>query len=148
MFASVAVADYLYDALGAISGITSVVPTTRMTGAMVVPQGVALPALMFHMVYSEYGGVVDSTPAQNVTSETLRFEVRIIDDGTSDSVIYPAAKAQFNALAGIQVTHTFDGASWFLAFSAVGEIPLTTLMDGANIYRQLGTIYTVDVFRA
>lgn len=148
MFASVAVSDYLYETLSAVTGITTVIPTTSMTGAMVVPQGVALPALLFHMTASQYGGVVNTLAAADVNSETIRVEVRVIGSGTSDSEIYPAAKAQFTALSGAIVSHSFDGATWNLAISAVGEIPLTTLVDGPNIYRQLGTIYSIDVFRA
>lgn len=148
MFASVAVSNYLYATLGAISGVTSVIPVTRMTGAMVVPPGVALPALMFHMTASEYGGPLTTAANAHIESETIRLEVRAIDDGTSDRDIYPVAKAQLDALAGTTANHTFDGDDWSLSFIAVGEIPLTTLVDGANLYRQLGTIYQVDVFRA
>lgn len=148
MFASVAVSDYVYDTLSAVPAITNVVPNTQFSGAMVAAQGMALPVVIFHMVASQYGGVIDSTPAANVNSETIRLEVRVIDDGTSDSTIYPVAKAAFGALCGVEASHSFDSATWSLTFSAVGEIPLTTLVDGTNIYRQLGTIYTVDVFRA
>lgn len=148
MFASVAVSDYVYEVLSATPGVTNVVPNTQFSGAMVAAQGMALPVVIFHMTASQYGGVLDSTPAANVNSETIRFEVRVIDDGTSDSTIYPVAKAAFAALSGVNVSHSFDSATWNLTFTAVGEIPLTTLMDGANLYRQLGVILSVDVFRA
>ena len=148
MFASVVVSDYVYDTLSALSAVTSVVPAARMTGAMVVPPGTALPALMFHMTASEYGGVMNTQAAAHLDSETIRLEVRAIDDGTSDAGIYPVALAQFNALSGVTATHTFDGGDYTLAFLPLGEIPLTTLVDGSNLYRQLGTIYQVDVFRA
>lgn len=148
MFASVAVSDYVYDTLSATPGVTNVIPNTQFSGAMVAAQGMALPAVLFHMTGSQYGGVMDSTPAANVNSETLRFEVRVIDDGTSDSTIYPVAKAAFAALSGVNAAHSFDGDTWTMTFTAVGEIPLTTLMDGSNLYRQLGVILSVDVFRA
>jgi hypothetical protein len=148
MFASVVVSDYVYETLSALSEVTSVIPPTRMTGAMAVPEGTGLPALLFHMTASQYGGPVQATAAENVNSETIRLEVRAIDDGTSDSAIYPAAMAQFEALSGTHAEHTLDGDTYSLDFIAVGEIPITTLVDGANFYRQLGTIYQVDVFRA
>lgn len=148
MFGSVVVADYIYKALGAITGITSVIPKPQMVGTMVVPQGVPLPAILFHMTYSEHGGPINTFASAHTNSETLRVEVRVLAESTSDSVIYPIAKAQFTRLAGVNETHTFDGATWNVSFIAVSEIPLTTLMDGSTIYRQLGTIYSVDVFRA
>ena len=148
MFGSVVVSDYVYETLAATSGVTNIIPATQFSGAMVAAQGMALPVAIFHMTYSEYGGVLDSTPAANVNSETVRLEVRFIDAGTSDSVIYPAAAASFAALAGVNVSHVFDGTTYTLTFAAIGEVPLGTLMDGAQIYRQLGTVYSVDVFRA
>ena len=148
MFGSAVVSDYVYDTLGAIGGITTVIPTTRMTGAMVVPPGTALPALMFHMVASEYGGPLTTAANAHIESETIRLEVRAIDKGVSIATIYPVAKAQLDALAGTTAQHDYDGQTWSLSFIAVGEIPLGTLVDGSNLYRQLGTIYQVDVFRA
>jgi hypothetical protein len=99
------------------------------------------------MTYSEHGGPVTTDASAHTNSETIRLEVKAITKGTSDSEIYPVAKAQFEALAGVNTMHEFDGESWSLAFVAVGEVPLGTLVDEANIYRQLGTIYSVDVFR-
>lgn len=148
MFGSVVVADYVYQTFANTDAITDVVPATNIAGTMVAPPGTTLPALLIYMTASEYGGVVDSLPAADITSETIRLEVRAIKDGTSDSPVYPVAKAQLTALAGQTVSHIFDGDTYTLTFSALSEIPLATLVDGANLYRQLGTIYTVDVFRA
>lgn len=147
MFASVVTADYVYQTFVNTDDITDVIAVPSIGGTMVAPPGTTLPALLLYMTASEYGGVVDATPAADVNSETIRLEVRAINGGTSDAPVYPVAKAQFTALAGQTVSHTFDGDDYTLTFMAVGEVPLTTLVDGANLYRQLGTIYTVDVFR-
>jgi len=148
MFASVAVADFIYERLGSIGPLVSLLPTSQMTGAMVVPQGTPLPAILFYLTYSEYGGPVTTYASAHTASERLRVEVKVIGEGTSDSAIYPIAKQVFDALAGVVVDHGFDSATWSLSFTTIGEIPLTTLVDGSTIYRQLGATFYVDVFRA
>ena len=59
---------------------------------MVVPQDRTLPAVLFHMVASEYGGVISSLAADDVQSETIRLEVRVIDVDSTLVILWLAVE--------------------------------------------------------
>lgn len=147
MLGSVIVATDTYETLSAQSGITTILPTSALNGTMVVPQGIPLPALLFYMTFSAYGGPVNSVPAHHIGSETITLEVRALAEGTSDDPIVTVAEAALTALAGRITDRAYRGWMYQLCYTAMGEVPLTTLVEGDLIYRQLGATFSVDIMR-
>lgn len=122
-------------------GVTNVVGGAIVQGAG-FPQGTTTPALRFAMESSAYDAGGHTERAEHITSATMRYVVEIHDTGTSKGRIIPAYMAQRAALAGL-VLDTDDGFQ--LTFTAQGEVPLTSYIDGAQVYQRLGDYYTVTV---
>lgn len=144
MFGSVAVSQLLFTELSGITAVTSAV-STRIIGLPVATQGTAFPVCLFSPEASSYGTPGFAT--NRIDAEELRFSVKFMAKGTSLSPIWQAATAQLEHFDGNSFTHTFDDDTYQIVFDALGELPLTTLVDGADVYRQLGTIYRVHVTR-
>lgn len=135
-FGSELVAGIVVAELSGIEDVTDAVGA-RMFGTTMVPQGQALPALLTYAENSAYSGPIGAEKA----IEQLRIVVRLLCQGTSTAPILAAALAQEEALNGLDVEQ--DGA--YVTFRAVGAVPLTTLQDGGIVYRQLGTVYSVEI---
>ena len=43
--------------------------------------------------------------------------------------------------------YDWEGEPYQITFRPLGEYPLTTVVDGGQLYRQLGTTYAVEVLR-
>lgn len=143
MFASRLVSRLIYETLSATTAITDVVGT-RIVRGTAYPQGTQLPALRFYMEQSDYAGARNTYQYEHILGETMRFVVSVDDVGTSDSRIAPAAEAQLRALAG----KSFDlDSGEQVTFGAVGEIPITSYVEGERFYQRLGTVYSVTVTR-
>lgn len=142
MFYSRAVNALIYQTLAATPGLTDVVGT-RIVRGVGYPAGITLPACLFFMEQSQYDSGLGAH-AEHIQGESMRYVVRIDDVGTSDSRIASAAEAQLTALAGLVTDHP-DGTQ--ITFHAMGEVPLTSYVDGDTFYQRLGTIYSVDVTR-
>jgi hypothetical protein len=144
MFASRVVSRVIYETLSSTPGVTNVVGD-RIIRGLGYPQNTKRPALLFYMEYSVYEpGPVTTARAEHLTSENMRFVVRLDDVGTSDTRIAQAADAQLTALAGLRID-TPDGHQ--VSFEATGEVPMTTYIDGEQTYQRLGTVYSVNVTR-
>lgn len=126
--------------LRATPGVTAVVGQSIVQGAG-FPQGTTIPALRFAMESSAYDAG-QLAGAEHLTAAQMRYVVEIHDAGTSKGQIIPAYMAQREALAGL-VLDTDDGFQ--LTFTAQGEVPLTSYLDGAQVYQRLGDYYTVTV---
>lgn len=115
-------------------------------GTMAVPQGETLPAMVFYMENSRYDGAVNS--AEDINYEEISFIVKFMTDGTSTDPILEAALRQFELLAGLSASVEVGEHRYTLNFRAESEAPLPTVQEGQYLYRQLGTVYTVEVFRS
>lgn len=133
----------------AIAGALAADPTIqaelggRVVNGRRIPGDVPLPALMFYLEEGLYGGPVDAEGTLSV--ETCRYVVRVAVDGESHAPVLAAARAQLAALNGHKQTVTIDGATAHVEIYATAEYPVTSLVDEDVEYRQLGTIYTVEV---
>jgi hypothetical protein len=136
-FGSELVAGIIVAELATVEDVTDAVGS-RMHGTTFVPQGGALPALL---TYAENSTYPDSGLFSNLDMEQLRVVVRLICQGTSTQPILDAALAQREALHGFVIEQ--DG--YHITFLAIGAVPLTTLQDGGVVYRQLGTVYSVEI---
>lgn len=148
MFGSKIVSTIIYEHLNDITVVTAVVGD-RIVGLSAVPQGTTLPALLFYPEFSAYSGPLGnrSSGAGDIDFEQMRFVVRIICKGTSTGPIDAAADAQLDHFDGLNLDVTVNGTNYYLTFTAQGEVPLTSLLDGGTFYRQLGTIYGVEITR-
>lgn len=129
-FGSELVAETVYGALAELPAVTAAVGD-RIVNLSVVPEQVAVPAALHYMEAGTYDGPI----GQAVASERMRYVVRFSCEGQSTDPIKAAAEAAFAALDGYEA-YPADGIS--LVFQASGEWPLTTVLDGGVLYRQLG----------
>ena len=136
-FGSELVAGIILAELATINDVTDAVGT-RMHGTTFVPQGGTLPALL---TYAENSVYPEPSLFNSLDFEQLRVVVRLICQGTSTTPILDAALAQREALHGFVIEQ--DG--YHVTFVASGAVPLTTLQDGGVVYRQLGTVYSVEI---
>jgi hypothetical protein len=142
MFASRIVNRLIYQTLSTTPGVTAVVGD-RIVRGVGYPAGTTLPACLFYMEQSEYDSG-QLARAEHIDGEHMRYVVRFDDVGMTDSRIAPAAEAALIELAGLDYKSS-DGVQ--VLFSATGEVPLTSYVDGDTFYQRLGTIYRVDVTR-
>lgn len=136
-FGSELVAEAVYTVLSGLPAVQSAV-VDRIVNLSVVPQGVALPALLHYMEAGTYDGAI----GQAATVERLRYVVRVSCEGQSTDPIKAAAEAAFAELDGAQVDLP---DSVLLTFQVSGEWPLTTVLDGGVLYRQLGFYLDVEL---
>lgn len=147
LFGSLVVKQVIYQVLSPDPEIGSVVGES-LSGTTLVPQGMPLPAILFAMEHSAYGGSIGSGLAEHIQSEQVRCHVRILCEGTSTASIEAAAVRQAELLLNDEGHHaTYNGAPYFLTFSANGEVVPDTLVEGPNLFSQLGTVYNVDIVR-
>jgi len=129
----------IYTELSGLSAVTAAV-AGRIINGPVVPQGVALPACNFWMEHSVYNTPELDTSAP-IYQETLRYVIRFLVQGASDEPVLAAAEAALAHFHGAR----FDVPGGTVWFSAQGEYPLTAFTEGGDQYRQLGTVYTVEI---
>ncbi len=141
MFLSRVINEELYRVLSTTPGVTAVVGDRIYRGYQ-YPQDTPLPACLFYMEQASWDGAVHTVQAEHLNSGQYRFVVRLDDQSNSDNTIAPAAQAQLDALAGLQI-YTDDG--YQLTFTALSETPITSSYEGDTQYQQLGTIYQVFV---
>ncbi len=118
---------------------------TRMYFSPIYPGDQPLPGALVYPQFTQYDGPIngDGTP----TYERVDMEVRFIADGTSAGTIRAAARAALAHFGtNAQYTETIDGINWHVSFGATGEVP-PALINDTYIYRQLGTVYTVEFNR-
>jgi len=145
MFGSEIVSTLIYQELTALPEAASF--AGKIVGAAVIPQGDRLPAVTFSPQFSSYDAPLGGGAHQpgGITFEELRFAITVMCAGLSTDPIIALAQAQLDHFDGASFPITYGGRAYFVTFLAQGEVPLTTVADGANVYRQLGTVYTVDV---
>jgi hypothetical protein len=136
-FGSEVVAEEVYAVLAATGAVTAVVGS-RILNLSVVPQDTDLPAALHYAEAGNYHGPVGQPSA----SEVVRYVIRFTCEGSSTDPIRAAAEAAFVAFDGHEATR----AGTYLGFSVTGEWPLTTVLEGGVLYRQLG--FFVDVYLA
>lgn len=147
LFGTEIVARLLYRDLSAIPAVTAAVGD-RIHGLMVAPQSYAAPFLLYHPEQSAYPSEAIDRHGAEISSETMRFAVRLICPGESTDPILAAATAQLDHfLAAGPIDYAWGDLPFQVTFIPLGEYPLTTLVDGADISRQLGTLYAVDCLR-
>ena len=108
-----------------------------------IPADVALPALMFYVEDAPYSGPI----GDNLNQQVCRFVVRVVDRGESFGRIYAPAEAQLAALNALDTEVTERGIRYQVLVNPTAEYPLTHVAEGDREYRQLGTIYTVEIYR-
>lgn len=147
MLASILVEQVIYQRLTSSAIITDTVGESAH-GLTFVPQDEPLPALLFHYQSTGYPtGSVNTNAADEINIEELEYVVKFQCEGTSTTPIEAAALEQLRLLAGLLADVEYDGRSYQISFSAIGEAPLPTLQENQNVYRQLGTVYSVEVVR-
>lgn len=102
------------------------------------------PGFLVYPIFTQYDGPVstDGTP----TFERIDLEVRFIDDRNDAGRIRAAALASLGHLANAgPFRETVNGTNWYLSFTPAGESPphLVDQQTG-DLYRQMGTVYTVE----
>jgi hypothetical protein len=137
IFGSETVAEEVYAVLAALPAVTNVIPAARIIPLSVVPENVALPAALHYMENGTYDGAI----GQPESSERMRYVVRFTCVGESTTPIKSVAEAAFLALRNHEATR--DGA--YVGFQVSGEWPLTTVLEGGVLYRQLGFYLNVDL---
>lgn len=142
MYGSEAAARFAYDQTKNLPAVQAAVGS-RIKNLTAVPQGLALPAALHYMETGMYSGGVGGDP----DSEEVRYVYRFICSGESNQPIKAAALAMFNALKAASGSVVIDGESWFVTFLSFGEWPLTSLIEGGTMYRQLGNYFTVEVMK-
>lgn len=134
-FGSELVAESVYAVLSDLEAVTDAV--TTILNLSVVPRDVALPVCLHYLEVGTYDGPI----GQAASSETLRYVVRFVCAGESTDPIKAAAEAAFDAFDGHE---TDTGGAW-LGFAVTGEWPLTTVLEGDTVYRQLGMYLSVSL---
>lgn len=147
MFATEIVAAAVVAELGGLAAVTDTVGD-RLLNSTYVPLDEALPALLTYAEDAPYtGGPIGSRVAGPIATQDVRQIVRIVCEGRSTDPIHEAAEAQLEHLDGRRIRHHARGRGYLLIFTALGEVPLNTLAEDNVDYRQLGTIYSVEVTR-
>lgn len=146
MFGTEEAARIVIRELQTVPEVTAAVGT-RIRFMPIYPGDMAHPGVLVYPVFTQYDGPIsnDGTP----TFERVDMEVRFIDKGTSANAIRAAAKAALGHLAGGFYQETIDGVNWTVTLTAASEISQPALIDQqtGEIYRQLGTVYTVEFHR-
>lgn len=147
LFGTEVVSALLYRELSGLPAVTAAVGT-RIHGLMVAPRVYGQPFLLFHPEQSAYPSEAVDRYGGEISSETMRFAVRLICPGEDTAPIRAAAIAQLDhfLLAG-PIDYQWDGLPFQVTFTPLGEYPLTTLVDGGDISRQLGTLYAIECLR-
>ena len=130
IFGSEVVAEEVYVVLDALTAI----PIINLS---VVPEATALPAALHYMESGTYEGAI----GQTANSERIRYVVRFTCKGESSDPIRTAAEAAFTALDGYQA----ERSGVWMGFQVSGEWPLTTVLEGGVLYRQLGFFLDVHL---
>lgn len=148
MFGSKIVSAIIYDHLSAITEVTAAVGD-RIIGLNIVPQGATPPVSLYYPEFSAYSGPLGNRQggAGDINFEQMRFVIRLICKGMDTTPIDAAADAQLDHFDGLNVDVNVNGTMYYVTFTAQGEIPLTSLLDGGTFYRQLGTTYGVEITR-
>lgn len=148
MFGSEIVSTALYTELMSVPEVAAAIGT-RLQGGMVLSQGTALPAALFYPEFSSYAGPLGTRESGfgAINYESMRYAVRLMCQGASTDPIVVAAKAQLDHLDGLSVDAVVDGVNHYITFTANGEVLPTDISDGATPYRQLGTIYLVEIIK-
>lgn len=150
MFGSEVVAEYVYQVASTTPAVTAAVGS-RIVNLAAVPSGLALPALIHYAEQGDYTGVV--TTGEDIAAEQVRYVTRFICGGESSEPIRLAAQRLLRELNVVRphAEIAYDGEDYFLTFAAIAEWPLTTVIEEmagtAMHYRQLGTIWHVDITR-
>ena len=143
MFGTEIVSTVIYQQLTGLPEASSY--AGKIIGASVIPQNMTLPAVTFAPQFSSYDSPIGAHQPGGITYEQLRFAITVMCAGLSTDPIVALAQAQLDHFDGSSFPITYGGKNYAVTFLAQGEVPLTTVADGANVYRQLGTVYTVDV---
>lgn len=117
--------------------------------APLLSQGYQLPAVLMYPEFSSYDGPMMSRQiGGSISSEQLRMVVKAVCKGESTTPILDFCEAQIAFLDGFIVdAEAYRGSTYQVTFTANGEIPITTQIDGGEFYRQLGTVYDVHITR-
>ena len=142
MFGSEIVATVVYQKLAGDSVIQDTV-SDRLAGIEIVPQGMGLPAGLFHPTSSNYGGTISGA----ASSESIGYTVKFVCEGTSTNPIWNAAQRQMELLDGHIFTVEVSGEHYAISFTASGEAIPTTVYESGTYYRLLGTSYDVQITR-
>jgi hypothetical protein len=140
MYGSEAAAQFAWERTKDVTEVAAAVGT-RIRNLAAVPQGLVFPAAIHYMESGVYSGPVFGHP----NAEELRYVYRFICKGESTDPIRPAALAMFDALSGASGSVVVAGVPWHVSFMAFGEWPLTTVIEGNTMYRQIGNYFTVEV---
>lgn len=135
-FGSETVAEEVAALLATVPAVTTATGG-RVLNLSVAPEGYDLPAVLHYMEAGTYEGPVGYAQ----TFESLRYVVRFLCTGASTDPIRTAAEQAFAVLDG----HEADRAGARLGFQVSGEWPLTTVLEGGTLYRQLGVFLDVHL---
>ncbi len=137
MFGSEIVSRFILEQLAIVRAAQGF--TGAAHGLPILPQAVPLPAMAFYPEYSVYEAQT------GLAYEGLRFAIKVMVAGTSTGSIRPMALAQLNHFDGRIANYTYEAVNYQISFTANGELLPTTVVDAGTFYRQLGTIYNVDI---
>ena len=120
----------------------------KIVGMAIAPESMTLPGCMFYPEQSMYSGpAFNRSAGDSLNYEGVRFAVRFACLGTSTNPIKAAALAQLNHLDGATFDEQYDGRWYAFSFIANGEYLPTTAIRNDVLYRQLGTVYNVEITR-
>lgn len=145
MYGSVYVRQVMKAELPTIPEVVAAVGN-RLHGGQIAPQGWAYPFAIYYAQpgTSHYGGAVGHGAE---TSETLGFVMRLIDQNTTISRIFPAVDAAYRHFDGKSFAVAQDGATYTFTFNATGEWPLAEYSDGGTVFQDMGHVYELTVYK-
>lgn len=145
MFGTEIVGQFVDGRLRANGAVTAVVGNS-IANLGALPGDKPLPGVLHYAEDAPYGGEIDA--GDDLAWQQIRYLVRFICEGESSEPIRAAAKAMLLDFRTSPIgTTAYDGETYGLTFVAVGEWPLTTVLEDGVFYRQLGTYFQVDVMR-
>jgi hypothetical protein len=136
MFTAEAAAAHFREQALTVNDVTVAVGD-RIVNLSLVPQGVALPALLHYAEFVNYTG---PTVTEYITSE-IRYVCRFVCKGESTQPIAAAAEALRLHMNG----NYGEFGGFQFEWEATGEWPITTVAEGGDIYRMLGVYFRVIV---
>lgn len=146
MFGSIVAEEVIYQRLSSDPTITGTVGES-VWALMSVPQGEPIPALLFYRTNSSYGGYASAVESDDINYEEMLYEVHVVCEGTSTVPIEDAAERQMDLLSGFEAQVQYRGRNYQLLFTAEGETMLGSVQEGPQFYRDLGTVYRVEISR-
>lgn len=138
MFASEVCSAFLYSQITALPEAAGF----SVIGLPVNPPYASLPGIAFYPEVVPYSGVIGA----RADTATPRFVIKAMCEGTSTDPIRAVAKAIQDRFENTPLNdYTYQGGTYSLTFDLNSEALPTTVVEGAQFYRQLGSVFNIFI---